>query len=584
MAFHEDHDISIISHYTDVAEDSADEADTLARHYAMTSSRPSAENTESLQVFRIAYNDLKHSHNNLSSKLEQKDKRIQELENQLTAQSSSEYSTDSFLMVDEPQPEPSSMEVGILQGRIKELERKSMIAEVNIKSLQADKSQLQKTLAGLKNIEQNHNSLERIKNSILEEKVKKLTERLEKFSMLDSGKDIDQQLTELKQDSQKIKEENLSLVVQVRKLTEENASLKRKLYANDKTPMILRNGTTRSTGVVSATGASKELTSEILSDMSLNSSLPALDELKNLKHMIKKLKTIIETQNAYLLKLDSNPTVKKILREEKLGLSMNCVMHSGNSSNRGSNSSVDNVEASEDVLSNGCMRHSPNRVFSPTGNAKLIPNETFAPFGNSSELRVELPEVEQYDNLESPPRRKLRQYQSKSQSEVIRSTNDLGMEYHRRQLQALKSTNSAPIFMKESDRVPSSGLSKESVYAYERADNGIGSQTPLDLGVVGASSSSTSQRESDRIPSIKTCPVCNADYTHKSVNEFQTHVFNCVDSEDQPTTLTCESVPERICPMCNHLFPESCPQLEVDNHVNAHFGEAPTDAFEVLSP
>ena len=56
--------------------------------------------------------------------------------------------------------------------------------------------------------------------------------------------------------------------------------------------------------------------------------------------------------------------------------------------------------------------------------------------------------------------------------------------------------------------------------------------------------------------------------------EFEHHVSECgISSPPDHDDL------ERVCPMCNTIFPDSVPQLEFEEHVNSHF----TD-FEVLRP
>lgn len=87
------------------------------------------------------------------------------------------------------------------------------------------------------------------------------------------------------------------------------------------------------------------------------------------------------------------------------------------------------------------------------------------------------------------------------------------------------------------------------------------------------------------------CPVCGQDFVNISMENFQMHVFHCMDndgSEDcttlhnvSPTNQT-SSKDVRICPMCDASYPSEM-QSEFETHVQEHFGEEPiTDKFEIL--
>ena len=88
------------------------------------------------------------------------------------------------------------------------------------------------------------------------------------------------------------------------------------------------------------------------------------------------------------------------------------------------------------------------------------------------------------------------------------------------------------------------------------------------------------------------CPVCGQDFSHISMDEFQTHVFECFDdAEDsnapetlqpQRTTKQNSESANRICPMCEKQFPENVTQQFFEAHVQSHFEEI--DPFEVLHP
>lgn len=88
------------------------------------------------------------------------------------------------------------------------------------------------------------------------------------------------------------------------------------------------------------------------------------------------------------------------------------------------------------------------------------------------------------------------------------------------------------------------------------------------------------------------CPVCGQDFSHISMDEFQTHVFECFDDAEEanaPETLQPQNSTKqssgsanRICPMCEKQFPESVTQQFFEGHVQSHFDEI--DPFEVLHP
>ena len=89
------------------------------------------------------------------------------------------------------------------------------------------------------------------------------------------------------------------------------------------------------------------------------------------------------------------------------------------------------------------------------------------------------------------------------------------------------------------------------------------------------------------------CPVCGMDCSQISMDEFQTHVFECFDNTDDtsiaPETMQPQRTPEqtmmggsRVCPMCEKQFPESTSQQYFEGHVQSHFEEV-AEQFEVLN-
>ena len=84
-------------------------------------------------------------------------------------------------------------------------------------------------------------------------------------------------------------------------------------------------------------------------------------------------------------------------------------------------------------------------------------------------------------------------------------------------------------------------------------------------------------------PSDRVCPVCNGDYSHVSMEDFQTHVFECFDEDNGgPETIKPEAG-DRTCPMCTHVYPSSMPQHEFEAHVHSHFGEETLGGFTLLN-
>lgn len=87
------------------------------------------------------------------------------------------------------------------------------------------------------------------------------------------------------------------------------------------------------------------------------------------------------------------------------------------------------------------------------------------------------------------------------------------------------------------------------------------------------------------------CPVCGQNFVNISMENFQMHVFHCMDdNSEECMTLRNTSPPQtsdkdvRICPMCDASYPSEL-QSEFEKHVQEHFGEDPIgDRFEVLRP
>ncbi|CAC5369456.1 unnamed protein product [Mytilus coruscus] len=89
------------------------------------------------------------------------------------------------------------------------------------------------------------------------------------------------------------------------------------------------------------------------------------------------------------------------------------------------------------------------------------------------------------------------------------------------------------------------------------------------------------------------CPVCSRQFPNMPMEDFQQHVFECIDDgdDDPPQTLQNPTVGEdsngvdRICPMCNKSFANTLPLADFEKHVQDHFNEESiVDRFEVLHP
>lgn len=87
------------------------------------------------------------------------------------------------------------------------------------------------------------------------------------------------------------------------------------------------------------------------------------------------------------------------------------------------------------------------------------------------------------------------------------------------------------------------------------------------------------------------CPVCGQDFVNISMENFQMHVFHCMDNDGSEECTTLHNVSPtnqtsskdvRICPMCDASYPSEM-QSEFETHVQEHFGEEPiNDKFEIL--
>ncbi|BFZ22240.1 hypothetical protein BsWGS_25277 [Bradybaena similaris] len=129
--------------------------------------------------------------------------------------------------------------------------------------------------------------------------------------------------------------------------------------------------------------------------------------------------------------------------------------------------------------------------------------------------------------------------------------------------------------MTHSPAFHTTGGRQEVVYVNSRGDQGMFS----------SSSSVDPDPSVSRVNSDKLCPVCNNDYSQVSMEDFQTHVFECFDDENPPETMKAHTSPERLCPMCSASFSYDMPQVDFERHVHGHFGEEnPAEPFEILHP
>lgn len=91
---------------------------------------------------------------------------------------------------------------------------------------------------------------------------------------------------------------------------------------------------------------------------------------------------------------------------------------------------------------------------------------------------------------------------------------------------------------------------------------------------------------SNNVSALKICPVCNLECSRLTMEQFQMHVVECFDNNDEaPATLQPSGTGEddRVCPMCSESFPLTIPQETYEQHVLAHFGDDPSmDRFEIV--
>ena len=91
------------------------------------------------------------------------------------------------------------------------------------------------------------------------------------------------------------------------------------------------------------------------------------------------------------------------------------------------------------------------------------------------------------------------------------------------------------------------------------------------------------------VAAVKICPVCNEECSRLTLDQFQMHVVECFDNNDespatlQPATSGKPHEDDRTCPMCEAVFPLTIPQETYEQHVLAHFGDDPhIERFELL--
>lgn len=114
-----------------------------------------------------------------------------------------------------------------------------------------------------------------------------------------------------------------------------------------------------------------------------------------------------------------------------------------------------------------------------------------------------------------------------------------------------------------------------------------------EIRTVPASSGTRPKQVVQKTPSgnSQICPVCGQDFVNISMENFQMHVFRCMDNDSSEECTTLQNVSPsnqtsskdvRICPMCDASYPSEM-QSEFETHVQEHFGEEPIgDKFEIL--
>lgn len=122
------------------------------------------------------------------------------------------------------------------------------------------------------------------------------------------------------------------------------------------------------------------------------------------------------------------------------------------------------------------------------------------------------------------------------------------------------------------------GPNQEAVY--------INTSTGQGSGTITQNQSSANRVSSRCTPSSdKLCPVCTSDYSQLSMEEFQTHVFECIDDQNQPETMKPQTVvPDKQCPMCNARFGPETTQGLYEKHVHSHFHEENMEEPFIIIP
>ena len=132
-------------------------------------------------------------------------------------------------------------------------------------------------------------------------------------------------------------------------------------------------------------------------------------------------------------------------------------------------------------------------------------------------------------------------------------------------------------------------IKNHSAYSVSQNRPSVDNDVTSSKGITSPSAADDRSQDAaaERHNSSHVCPVCSADFSHYSMDEFQTHVFECFDDSDGPETLHAEQTvnsTDRICPMCSAVFPETVPQQEFETHVQTHFEDGSATGFEVIEP
>ncbi|XP_025082072.1 uncharacterized protein LOC112556877 isoform X2 [Pomacea canaliculata] len=134
---------------------------------------------------------------------------------------------------------------------------------------------------------------------------------------------------------------------------------------------------------------------------------------------------------------------------------------------------------------------------------------------------------------------------------------------------------------------PASGMTRGSPHEHSDLSSGQTQTHAVNYPYLPSEPVASQTNTTNRAGADRKCPVCGQDFTHISMDEFQTHVFECFDDAEDtsaPETLQPQKntdSEDRVCPMCEKEFNASFTQTAFEQHVESHFDDT-IDRFELL--